>query len=179
MRLSDLLLASVDEGLEPMAAIENALESHSRQGVSEILEVQTMKSEKKRTNSKPNPEGLVALMEKWPTSWAGLKEDEAPGARLVAELRPFIVQLVEQDLSAKTVRRHLDNLWVIGGEIVRSFNDEPKLRHEPTRQLLLKTVEIAEAPLLQHATEAQQRSADATARKLLKFLLLKEVPRPS
>ena len=138
-----------------------------------------MRSEKKRTTNKPKPEALVALMEKWPASWAGLKEDEAPGARLVAELSPFIMQLVEQDLSAKTVKRHLDNLWVIGGEIVRQFNDEPKLRHEPTRQLLLKTVEIGEAPLLHHATEAQQRSADATARKLLKFLLLREEPRPS
>jgi len=118
-------------------------------------------------------------MEKWPESWAGLDEDEAPGGRLLAELRPFIMHLIEEGLSAKTVRRHLDNLWAIGGEVVRRFNFEPELRHESARQLLLDAVEIGEAPLLPQATEAEQRSADATARKLLKFLLTTEAPPPS
>ncbi len=114
-------------------------------------------------------------MEEWPASWAGLDEDKAPGKRLLAELRPFIMYLIEEALSAKTLRRHLDNLWAIGGEIVREFNDEPSLRRRSAQQLLLAAVEIGEAPLLRHATEAEQRSADATARKLLKYLRHLEV----
>lgn len=98
---------------------------------------------------------------------------------MLAELRPFITHLIEDGLSAKTVRRHLDNLWAIGGEVVRRFNFEPELRHESPRKLLLDAVDIGEAPLLPQATEAEQRSADATARKLLKFLLTKESSSPS
>ncbi len=130
-----------------------------------------MKSKKKRPVQKPNPEALDALMEEWPDSWAGLEEDKAPGRRLLAELRPFITYLIGKGLSAKTVRRHLDYLWAIGGEVVRRFNHQPELRHASARQLLLDAVDIGEAPLLPHATEAEQRAADATARKLLKFLL--------
>jgi len=106
----------------------------------------------------------------WPASWAGSEEDEIPGRGLVTELRPFIIYLSEQGLSRKTVRRHLDNVWLIGGEIIRSLNYEPKLRRKPARQLLLNAIDTGEAPLAPHATEAEQRGLDATARKLLKFL---------
>ena len=53
-------------------------------------------------------------MERWPASWAGLKAAEAPGRRLLDELRPFIAYLIAEGLSTNTVRRHLDNLWAIG-----------------------------------------------------------------
>ncbi len=128
-------------------------------------------SPKKIPTSKPNPNALNALMDEWPTSWAGLKEDYAPGQRLVAEIRPFITYLIDEGLAAKTIRRHLNSLWAIGGEIIRQFNDEPVLRHSPAHRLLLNAIDAREAPLLPNATEDEQRSADATARKLLKFLL--------
>ena len=104
-----------------------------------------MKSTKKRPVRRSNPDALVATMEKWPESWAGLDEDKDPGQRLLAELRPFIRHLVEKGLSAKTVRRHLDNLWAIGGEVVREFNDEPSLRRRPARQLLFDAIDATNA----------------------------------
>ena len=137
-----------------------------------------MKHKKKRPVRLPNPEALDALMEEWPDSWAGLEDDKAPGRRLLAELRPFITYLIGEGLSVKTVRLHLDNLWAIGGEVVRRFNHEPELRKASARQLLFDAVDIGEAPLLPHATEAEQRAADATARKLLKFLSATEISPP-
>ncbi len=125
---------------------------------------------KKRVTFQPNPDILTACMEKWPASWAGVQEDVPPGRALVAELRPFVVHLVDKGLVARTVRRHIDYLWAIGGEIVREFNCEPSLRNRPARQLLLDAVDTEEAPLLPGASETEQRSADATARKLLRFL---------
>jgi len=74
------------------------------------------------------------------------------------------------DLSRMTLRRHLDNLWVIGGEIIRQVNDEPRLRRKKPHQLLLDTVASGEAPFVADASEADQRSVDATARRLLRFL---------
>ena len=118
-------------------------------------------------------------MAQWPASWAGFKADEAPGRRLLDELRPFIEYLIAQGLSTNTVRRHLDNLWAIGGEIIRQFNDDPERRRRSARQLLLDVTDLGEAPIFPHATQAEQRSADATARKLLKFLLTNEAHSPS
>lgn len=135
-----------------------------------VRKVQPMSPKAKTPVRMPNPD---ALMEEWPASWVGVKEDEAPGRRLVTEVRPFIAHLIEDGLPPKTVRRHLDNLWAIGGEIIREFNDEPALRRRSARKLLLDAIDAGEAPLL-HATEADQRSADATARKLLRFLLAGE-----
>ena len=130
-----------------------------------------MPSRKKRpVAGQPNSDALFALMAKWPESWAGVDEDEAPGKSIVAELRPFVEHLIDSGLTARTIRRHIDYLWAIGGEIVRQFNDEPPLRLRPARQLLLDAVDAGEAPLLPDATEEEQNSADATARKLLRFL---------
>ena len=41
-------------------------------------------------------------MERWPASWAGLQADEAPGRRLLDELRPFIAYLIADGLSTHT-----------------------------------------------------------------------------
>jgi hypothetical protein len=125
----------------------------------------------KQKRKASSSQSLLALMDKWPDSWAGVAEDEPFGAGLVTELRPFVIHLQTLGLSRKTVRRHLDNLWVIGGEIIRKLNYEPDLRKTTPRQLLLDTVAAGEAPLVRDASEAGQRSIDATARRLLRFLL--------
>lgn len=132
-----------------------------------------------RPGSKPNLTALADLMERWPASWAGAAVDEAPGRRLLDEFRPVIASLIAEGLSTHVVRRHLDNLWAIGGEVIRAFNDAPELRRRPAHTLLLDVTDLGEAPLVHHATPAEQRSADATARKLLRFLRATEVNAPS
>ena len=109
-------------------------------------------------------------MDQWPDSWAGVDADKPVGAGLVAEFRPFVAHLQTRGLQPKTVRRHLDSLWVIGGEIIRRLNYEPALRKTNPRELLLDAVVGGEAPLAPHASEADQRVFDATARRLLRFL---------
>jgi hypothetical protein len=113
---------------------------------------------------------FLALMDNWPESWAGVRADIALGQRLVEKMRPFIIHLLDQGLSRKTVRRHLDNLWCIGGEIIRDVNYDDSLRRKQPGELLLRSIELGQAPLLNDFDETQQRSCDATARKLLRFL---------
>lgn len=115
-------------------------------------------------------EKTAKLMEDWPASWAGDDEDEPVGHGLVALLRPYVTDLHEQELADGTVRRHLDNLWLIGGEIIREINDYPALRRKDARVLLLAAIQNGQAPLVRDLTEQEQASVDATARKLLKFL---------
>lgn len=109
-------------------------------------------------------------MDQWPDSWAGVAADKPFGTGLVAEFRPFVAYLQTLGLSRKTVRRHLDNLWVIGGEIIRRLNYEPHLRKTTPRHLLLETVAEGVAPLVVNASEAEQSAFDVTARQLLRFL---------
>jgi hypothetical protein len=118
----------------------------------------------------PSSKDVVTLMDGWPKSWAGTHGDEPVGLRLVAALRLFMTHLQHQGLSASTLRRHLDNLWLIGGEIIRQLDDEPARRAKPTHALLLEAIQDGAAPLVRDLTEAQQAALDATARKLLTFV---------
>ena len=108
--------------------------------------------------------------EEWPSSWAGDDEDEPVGRGLVALLSPFVTDLHQQGLSRGTIRRHLDNLWLIGGEIIREINGRPALRRKEPRSLLLTAIQDGQAPLVRDLSEQEQAKVDATARKLLKFL---------
>ncbi len=133
-----------------------------------------------RVRPPPNGlEALLALMEPWPQSWAGFEEDEPVGRQLVELLRPFMRHLDQRKLSRKTLRRHLDNLWLLGGKIIRDVDDEPALRDKPARDLLLTAIAGGEAPLIRGLTEAEQRSVDAPARKLLRILSAPGEPLPS
>jgi hypothetical protein len=109
-------------------------------------------------------------MEPWPRSWRGSDADIPVGEGLVAVMKPFIEHLCARGLTQKTVRNHLDNCWVIGGEIVREVWRVPKRRKLDPRQLVLDAVVDGEAPLAYHFDEQEQRNVDATARKLLRFL---------
>jgi hypothetical protein len=100
----------------------------------------------------------------------GVEKDIPPGEQLVACFRPFLAQLVSSDLSRKTIRKHIDNLWVLGGELVRDMNETPKLRKLPARKLLLQVLDEEGGPLIHHGEEQQQRSFDSTCRKLFRFL---------
>src|SRR5437870_9022257 len=62
-------------------------------------------------------------LEEWPRSWMGFAEDIPPGEKMVAYFRPFIEHLIGLNLSQKTIRKHVDNLWTLGGEIIRDLNE--------------------------------------------------------
>jgi hypothetical protein len=113
---------------------------------------------------------LLALMEPWPPSWAGSNADIPVGESLVAEMKPFVAHLCSLGLAPSTVRSHLDGCWVIGGEIIRDVVEQPQRRKLPPRHLLLASVALGQAPFVAGASEEEQRSFDATARRLLRFL---------
>ena len=99
----------------------------------------------------------------------GLEKDLPPGEQLVACLRPFLESLAASDLSPKTIQKHVDNMWALGGEFIRDLNDDPSLRKRPVEQHLFKMIEEG-GPLLSHGGEDQQRSFDSTCRKFRRFL---------
>ncbi|MDI7269417.1 MAG: hypothetical protein QME96_15625, partial [Myxococcota bacterium] len=121
---------------------------------------------------------LLALMEPWPRSWRGSDADIPVGEGLVAEMKPFIAHLCSLDLAPSTVHDHLDSCWIIGGEIIRDVVGQPERRELPPRRLLMESMAYGMAPFVGGATEEEQRSFDATARRLLRFLTSRKLRRP-
>jgi hypothetical protein len=64
----------------------------------------------------------------WAQSWRDEERDLIPGERIVSVFTPFLQDLLDQGLSRKTRNMHRDNLWLLGGEIIRDINETPKLR---------------------------------------------------
>jgi hypothetical protein len=100
----------------------------------------------------------------------GTEKDLPPGEHLLPCFRPFIVQLASSSLSPKTIRKHVDNLWLLGGEIIRDLNDDPSLRKVTADRLLRDAVHADGGPLIHNGEEEAQRSFDSTCRKLHRFL---------
>ena len=109
-------------------------------------------------------------LDQWPRSWMGLDTDLPPGERLLASLRPFLEQLAASNLSPTTIRRHVDNVWRLGGEVIRDLHDDPSLRKVAADRLLRTVVHQDGGPLLYNGSEDEQRSFDSTCRKLHRFL---------
>jgi hypothetical protein len=108
----------------------------------------------------------------WPGSWMGLEKDLPPGQKLVACFRPFLEALAASDLSPKTIQKHVDNLWSLGGEIIRNLNETPSLRGQSIEKILADRIDDEGGPLVYalELEESLQRSLDSTCRKLHRFL---------
>ena len=108
----------------------------------------------------------------WPRSWMGQEKDLTAGEQLLAHFRPFLEALVISDLSPKTIQRHVDNIWALGGEIIRDLNEDPSLRRKRIEQILDGRIDEEGGPLVYalESEEALQRSLDSTCRKLYHFL---------
>ena len=99
----------------------------------------------------------------------GLEKDLPPGEQLLVLFRPFLEQLAASDLSPKTIQKHVDNMWALGGEFIRDLHSDSSLRKKTVEQVLLQMIEYR-GPLLYHGGEDQQRSFDSTCRKFRRFL---------
>ena len=102
----------------------------------------------------------------------GLEKDLLPGEKLVTCLRPFLEERVASDLSPKTIQKHVDNLWALGGEIIRDLYEDPPLRRKNIEQILADRIDDEGGPLVyaMESEENEQRSFDSTCKKLHRFL---------
>lgn len=79
---------------------------------------------------------------------------------------------------AQDLGQHRDNIWVLGGEVIRRVQMDSGLRSRPAEQVVLDLIGDDGGPLLSHGqSEAEQRSFDATCRKLFRFLTAPEIRR--
>jgi hypothetical protein len=89
---------------------------------------------------------------------------------MVAYFQPFLEHLIGRNLSRKTIRKHVDNLWILGGEIIRDLNETPSRRKMPIEELVFDVLNDG-GPLPYHSdSEEQLRSFESTCRKFRRFL---------
>jgi hypothetical protein len=100
----------------------------------------------------------------------GSEKDVPVGEKLVACFRAFLEDLVASELSPKSIQKHVDHVWALGGEIIRDLNENPFLRKKPIEQILDDRIDEEGGPLYGVDSEEQQRSFDSTCRKLYRFL---------
>lgn len=126
-------------------------------------------------------EALVRLcpdLEDWPQRWCCQDCDIVIGKRIVGCLTPFLLHLIDQGLATKTLTRHRDHLWMLGGEIVRRLYEEPRWQRRSVPHVILQFMDPDCGPLIwPRITQQQQDSFDATCRKLYQFLTTN--PKPS
>jgi hypothetical protein len=99
----------------------------------------------------------------------GLENDLPAGEQLLVVFRPFLEHLAASDLSPKTIQKHIDNMWALGGEFIRELHNDSSLRKQPVERVLSGIIEYG-GPLLYHGGQDQQRSFDSTCRKFRPFL---------
>jgi len=114
---------------------------------------------------------FVPDLANWPRSWRYEDRDVIPGEQIVAYITPFLRHLLTLGLSKKTLHRHRDNLWCLGGELIRTLQEDSKLRRQSIEALVRSSVGDDGGPLIYHGdSEAVQASFDSTCRKLARFL---------
>ena len=75
---------------------------------------------------------------------AGLSADELGSIIYVAlfpnALISFLCEMLALSLSRKTLRQHRDNIWVLGGEVIRRVQMDSGLRRRPVKQVVLDLI---------------------------------------
>ena len=110
-------------------------------------------------------------LHEWPKSWHVEPQDIAVGQQIVTALTPFLLHLLDQGLAKTTVRRHRDNIWLLGGELIRRRYDDDALARQDVRAALQQLIHGDGGPLIwPRITESEQDSLDGTCRKLNRFM---------
>jgi hypothetical protein len=115
-------------------------------------------------------EKLVPDFYDWPKRWMGMPEDEAYGQRVLEYFEPFVFEVVAGALADKTKKKHIDHLWLAGGEIIREVAMDGDYRIDP-KELLLERFGLDGGPYCRHLHSEQEfNSYDSSCRKFYKFM---------
>ena len=109
----------------------------------------------------------------WPNRWMGQPADIQCGEKVLYVIKPFIEDLLLKGYNDKTIKRHIDNLWLLGGEIIRMVNMDSNLRKTQALDLILDNIGTDGGPYCRHLeTDEELKSYDSTCRKLFRYFQL-------
>lgn len=106
----------------------------------------------------------------WPQRQRGVEVDVAYGQDLLEVMRSFVIHLIAKRLTEKTIRNHMNNIWLLGGEVIREVSENDQYDVPPLMKLL-ECVHSDGGPYCRHInSEWALNSFDSTCRKFHKFL---------
>ena len=124
------------------------------------------------SSSSPDVLAYVPDLGEWPDSWMIEQPDRTIGKAIVTVLTPFIEHLINQGLAKHTIKRHVDSLWTLGGEIITDINWDESLRKHSAKDLVINAIDEEGGPVLRNPIDPDdQKPFDSTCRKLYKFLM--------
>jgi len=107
----------------------------------------------------------------WPKRWMIVDEDIEYGEKVMGVFIPFLIDIVKRGYSRRTIRNHMDNIWLLGGEIIDRINLYESLRHKSPDIVVRDMVDFEGGPYSIHIdTDSERRSFDNTCRKLHNYL---------
>lgn len=71
----------------------------------------------------------------WPKSWMGGGEDLEYGGKLLPCLEAFLQSLIDEGMSPKTFALYRDNVWLLGGAIIKRVSLTEEYESDPRRKL--------------------------------------------
>jgi len=113
----------------------------------------------------------ISEINKWPVSWAGTDDDVEYGRRIMELMKPFVRDLLNSSYSSKKIKEHIDNLWLLGGHIIKHINYHEENGKQDPFFLLTGFIDSFDGPNINDLSEYEQKSFDRTCRKYYKYLV--------
>jgi hypothetical protein len=110
-------------------------------------------------------------IENWPARWEIAKEDLTIGQAITAQFKLFLLDRIKKGRAKKTIKNYADFLWVLGGELIRSINENDDERQLSANDLILKYIDDSGGPYWRHACdEIEHAKYDSVCKQFFKFI---------
>ena len=107
----------------------------------------------------------------WPESWMGVDEDLEYGRRMMPYFEGFLQSLYEEGIARKTFVLYRDNLWLLGGTIIKSVSIFDEYETEPLEAIHASVIGDGVLPDDCHLMEEDElKSFVRMCRRFEKFL---------
>jgi len=107
----------------------------------------------------------------WPESWMGVEEDLAYGRKFLPCFSDFLQALYDEGMSRKTFRQYRDNLWLLGGTIIRKVSWDEGYQDDPLEKLAESVADNGILPdHYDQMTQAELRAFERMCRRFEKYL---------
>src|SRR5438552_3915409 len=92
-------------------------------------------------------------IESWPESWEIAEEDVVIGLAITDQFKLFLIDRIGKGSYKKTIRNNSNFLWALGGELIRTINEDDSDRQLSARDLILKYIDDSGGPYWRHARD--------------------------
>ncbi len=133
---------------------------------------QKSSSEKSDANHVDLLQAYCKDIESWPAKWEIAEEDIVIGKAITEKFKLFLIDRIEKGRAKKTIKNSATFLWVLGGELIRSINEDDSERQLTARELILKYIDDSGGPYWRHAyDEIEHARYDSVCKQLFKFMV--------